>query len=146
MRADPRLLGYLTRSLSYEVGSVLQYMVDAQQCSQWQSHSYAKQFRESVQHELEHIALLVDALVKLGVSPAVPGLPSVRLCQTVRQMMYTNAELESRVIQHYEDALQYCIRRGDETHESLFANILNDETSHLEQLDSQTQFLRSTED
>ena len=134
MARDPRLLGYLNRALGHEMAAVQQYMAQSRICDQWGMEKYCAHFRQDVTEELEHVQILIDALLKLGSAPNATQLPAVRLGRNLREMIAIDHVLEVEAIRLYEEAAEYCMRVRDFEHQSLFAKIMNDELTHCEEL------------
>ena len=134
MAIDPRLLGYLNRSLAHEMAAVQQYMSQSRVCDQWGMAEYCAHFRQDVTEEIGHVQSLIDAIVKLGVAPNATQLPPVRLGRDLREMIAIDHVLEGEAIRLYEEAAAYCARVRDFTHHALFTQILRDELTHLDEL------------
>lgn len=145
MALDPRLIGYLTRALSHEMAAVQQYMAQSKLCDLWQMSEYCAHFRQDVTEELGHVESLMDALLKLGVTPHATQLPAVRLGRTLEEMIAIDNILEVEAIRLYEEAAAYCTRVRDFGHHALFAKILRDELQHLEELDKMSASLPKKE-
>jgi bacterioferritin len=141
MALDQRLIGYLTRALSHEMAAVQQYMAQSKLCDLWQMAEYCTHFRQDVTEELGHVESLMDALLKLGVTPHATQLPAVRLGRTLEEMIAIDNVLEIEAIRLYEEAAAYCTRVRDFAHHALFAKILRDELQHLEELDKMSESL-----
>jgi bacterioferritin len=134
MAIDPRLLGYLNRALGHEMAAVQQYMAQSRLCDQWNMSEYCAHFRQDVTEEIGHVQTLIDALVKLGTAPNATQLPPVRLGRSLSEIIAIDRVLEVEAIRLYEEAAAYCARVRDFAHHNLFAGILSDELTHLEEL------------
>lgn len=132
---DPRLLGYLTRTLDHEMAAVQQYLAQSRLCDLWGLADYCGHFRQDVTEELAHVESLMEALLRLGVSPHATRLAPVRLGRTLEEMIAIDRALEVEAVRLYEEAAAYCARVRDTTHHALFDRILRDELQHLEELD-----------
>ena len=135
MAMDPRLIGYLTRALGHEMAAVQQYMAQSKLCGLWNMAEHCAHFRQDVIEELGHVESLMDALLKLGVTPHATQLPPVRLGRTMDEMIEIDRVLEVEAVRLYEEAAAYCARVRDFGHHGLFTQILRDELQHLEELD-----------
>ena len=145
MTMDPRLHGYLTRALSHEMAAVQQYMAQSKLCELWGMAEYCKHFRQDVIEELGHVESLMDALLKLGVTPHATQLPAVRLGRSLEEMVVIDRVLEVEAVRLYEEAAAYCTRARDFTHHALFSTILRDELQHLGDLDKMSAALPTKE-
>ena len=135
MAMDPRLNGYLTRALGHEMAAVQQYMAQSKLCDLWGMADRCSHFRQDVIEELGHVESLMDALLKLGVTPHATQLPAVRLGRSLEEMIAIDRVLEVEAVRLYEEAAAYCTRVRDVGHHALFAKILRDELQHLDELD-----------
>lgn len=145
MAMDPRLIGYLTRALDHEMAAVQQYMAQSRLCELWNLADYCAHFRQDVTEELGHVESLMDALLKLGVSPHATQLPPVRLGRSLEEMIAIDRVLEIEAIRLYEEGAAYCARVRDFAHHALFEKILRDELQHLEELDKMEASLQPKE-
>lgn len=145
MAMDPRLIGYLTRALDHEMAAMQQYMAQSRLCELWNMADYCAHFRQDVTEELGHVESLMDALLKLGVSPHSTQLAPVRLGRSLEEMIAIDRVLEIEAVRLYEEAAAYCTRVRDFAHHALFEKILRDELQHLEELDRMEASLRTKE-
>jgi len=145
MAMDPRLIGYLTRALDHEMAAVQQYMAQSRLCELWNMADYCVHFRQDVTEELGHVESLMDALLKLGVSPHATQLPPVRLGRSLEEMIAIDRVLEIEAIRLYEEGAAYCAIVRDFAHHALFEKILRDELQHLEELDKMEASLQPKE-
>lgn len=135
MAMDPRLMAYLNRALTHEMAAVQQYMAQSKLCELWGMAEYCSHFRQDVIEELGHVESLMDALLKLGVTPHATQLPPVRLGRSMEEMLAIDRVLEVEAVRLYEEAATYCTRVRDFGHHALFSQIMRDELQHLDDLD-----------
>lgn len=145
MAMDPRLHGYLTRALGHEMAAVQQYMAQSRLCELWGMADYCAHFRQDVIEELGHVESLMEALLKLGVTPHATQLPAVRLGRSMDEMFAIDRLLEVEAVRLYEEAAAYCTRVRDFGHHALFTKILRDELMHLDDLDKMAASLAAKE-
>jgi len=145
MAMDPRLLGYLNRALGHEMAAVQQYMAQSKLCGLWGMAEHCSHFRQDVIEELGHVESLMEALLKLGVTPHATQLPPVRLGRTLEEMIAIDRVLEVEAVRLYEEAAAYCTRVRDFGHHALFEQILRDELQHLDELDKMNSTHREKE-
>lgn len=134
MTMDPRLLGFLNRALGHEMAAVQQYMAQSKLCDLWGMADLAGRFRQDAIEELGHVEDLMEALLRLGVTPLVAQLPAVRLARTMEDIVRIDTDLEVEAVRLYEAATEYCLRLRDTGHRALFSRILADELHHLDEL------------
>lgn len=142
MQADPRLGGYLSRALSHEMAAVQQYLLQAKLTSLWGLSDQSAQFRQDVSGELAHAERLMERMLVLGIPCNATQLPPARPGRTLEEMLHIDRLLEIEAIRLYEEAALYCARRHDGETQALMHAIMEDEISHLQDLDQQLSALR----
>lgn len=142
MQTDPRLSGYLSRALSHEMAAVQQYLLQAKLTSLWGLSAQSAQFRQDVSGELAHAERLMERMLILGIPCNATQLPATRPGRTLEEMLHIDRLLEIEAIRLYEEAALYCGRRQDRETQALLHAIMEDEISHLQDLDQQLSELR----
>lgn len=142
---DPRLMAYLNRALTHEMAAVQQYMAQSRLCELWGMAEYCGHFRQDVIEELGHVESLMEALLKLGVTPHATQLPPVRLGRSMEEILAVDRVLEVEAVRLYEEAAAYCTRVRDSGHHALFTKIMHDELQHLGDLDRMIAALETKE-
>ncbi len=137
MQADPRLSGYLSRALSHEMAAVQQYLLQAKLVGLWGMAAQSAKFRTDVSEELSHAERLMERMLILGIPCNGTQLPPARPGRSLEEMLHIDRELEVEAIRLYEEAAAYCARRQDGETLQLMRAILDDELSHLRDLDQQ---------
>ncbi len=137
MQTDPRLSGYLSRALSHEMAAVQQYLLQAKLTSLWGLSAQSAQFRQDVSGELAHAERLMERMLILGIPCNATQLPATRPGRTLEEMLHIDRLLEVEAIRLYEEAALYCGRRHDRETQALMHAIMEDELSHLQDLDQQ---------
>lgn len=132
--AHPRVLGYLGRALSLELSAVQQYMTQASLLELWGDAGAAKRFREETVEELRHAEKLVQRMLRLGVAPAASQLRPVAHAPDLLGLLRHNSVLEADLINHYAEAVRFCVQIGDGENEAFFRELWREEQSHGEEL------------
>jgi bacterioferritin len=130
----PRVLGYLGRALSLELSAVQQYMTQASLVELWGEAAAAERFRQDTVEELRHAERIVQCMLQLGVAPAASQLRPVRHAVDLIGLLRLNAALEHDLIQHYAEAMRFCLLIGDGNNESFFHSLWEEEQHHGEDL------------
>jgi bacterioferritin len=130
----PRVLGYLGRALSLELSAVQQYMTQASLVELWDLQEEAARFRAETVEEMQHAERIVKRMLALGVAPAASQLRPVAHAADLVGLLRLNAVLENDLIQHYAEAVRFCLLIGDSDSESFFRGLWNDEQHHGEEL------------
>ena len=130
----PRVLGYLGRALSLELSAVQQYMTQASLVELWGESEAAERFRHETVEEMQHADKLVKRMLALGVAPAASQLRPVTHAQDLVGLLRQNQLLETDLIQHYAEAVRFCLLIGDDENEAFFRELWHDEQHHGEEL------------
>lgn len=134
--AHPRVLGYLGRALSLELSAVQQYMTHASLVERWGDAEAAQRFRRETVEEMQHAERIVQRMLALGVAPAASQLRPVGHAPDLAGLLRLNALLEVSLIEHYGEAVRFCLQIGDQHNGTLFRELWNDEQHHEEELAS----------
>lgn len=132
--AHPRVLGYLGRALSLELSAVQQYMTQASLLELWGDTAAADRFRRETVEEMQHAERIVQRMLALGVAPSASQLRPVAHAADLAGLLRLNAVLEEDLIQHYAEAVRFCLLIGDDVNESFFRALWSDEQHHSEEL------------
>lgn len=135
MNADPRTLGWLNRALAHELGAVQQYLAQSVLARLWGEQSLAEYLRREAAEELGHAEQLMERLILLGVAPGASGLAPARLGRTVDQLLMANRQMERDAVHLYQEAFLHATRLRDGDVAALMQSILEEEKSHLADLD-----------
>jgi len=130
----PRVLGYLGRALSLELTAVQQYMTQASLVETWGETEAAQRFRQETVEELQHAERIVQRMLALGVAPAASQLRPVVHAPDLIGLLRLNGILENDLIQHYGEAVRFCLLIGDHNNEAFFRELWQEEQHHGEEL------------
>lgn len=130
----PRVLGYLGRALSLELTAVQQYMTHASLLELWGDQQSADRFRQETVEELRHAEAIVKRMLGLGVAPSSSQLQPVNHASDLVGLLRLNQQLEGTLIQHYTEAIRFCVLIGDHESEGFFRSLWSDEEHHSQEL------------
>lgn len=130
----PRVLGYLGRALSLELSAVQQYMTQASLVELWGDLDTAQRFRQDSVEEMLHAEGIVQRMLLLGVAPAASQLRAVSHAPDLPGLLRHNAVLEADLVNHYAEAVRFCLLIGDGDSEAFFRQLWTDEQAHAEDL------------
>jgi bacterioferritin len=130
----PRVLGFLGRALSLELTSVQQYMTHASLAEIWGESEAAERFRRETVEEMQHAEKIVARMLSLEVAPAASQLRPVAHASELAGLLRLDQALEADLIQHYGEAVRFCLLIGDREQESFFRELWNDEQHHSDEL------------
>lgn len=137
----PRVLGYLGRALSLELSAVQQYMTHASLVGLWGDQQAAQRFRQETVEEMQHAERLVQQMLSLGVAPAASQLRPVTHARDLIGLLRLNGILETDLIDHYGQAVRFCVLIGDTGNEAFFRALWEEEQRHGEELSAWIQAL-----
>jgi bacterioferritin len=137
MQGDDRVIEFLNEQLSAELTAINQYFLHAkmQENSGWvklAAHSRA----ESID-EMRHAELLAERILFLDGLPNFQRLFSLRIGQTVTQMLQSDMAVETEAVTRLRAGIEYMRGVSDVTSANIFESILADEESHIDYLETQ---------
>lgn len=130
----PRVLGTLGRALSLELSAVQQYLFQSSLAEAWGDQVAAARFRQETVEEMQHAERIVRRMLALGVAPAASQLRPVTHAPDLVGLLQHNRLLENDLIEHYAEAVRFCVLIGDGEGEAFFQELWNDEQAHGEDL------------
>jgi bacterioferritin len=130
----PRVLGYLGRALSLELSAVQQYMTQASLVELWGDNASAERLRRETVEEMQHAERLIQRMLQLGVAPAASQLRPAAHAADLEGLLQLDAVLEQDLIQHYAEAMRFCLLVGDGNNEAFFRALRDEEQHHGEEL------------
>lgn len=134
LAVHPRVLGYLGRALSLELSAVQQYMTHANLAQAWGEVEAAERFRHETVEEMQHSERIVQRMIQLRVAPSASQLRPVAHGPDLVALLRQNAVLETDLIQHYGEAVRFCLLVGDTDNEAFFRALWLEEQQHGESL------------
>lgn len=130
----PRILGFLGRALSLELSAVQQYMTQASLAEVWGLPDAAARFRQETVEEMQHAERIVQCMLGLGVAPGASQLRPVDTAPDLAGLLHVDAALEAELIQHYAEAVRFCVLIGDAEHDAFFRALWQEEQHHGDEL------------
>ena len=132
----PRVLGYLGRALSLELSAVQQYMTHASLVELWGDRDAAERLRRETVEEMQHSERIIQRMLALGFAPSGSQLRPVTHAADLEGLLRLNAILESDLIQHYAEAVRFCVLIGDTDNEAFFRELWMEEQHHGDDLET----------
>lgn len=137
MQGDDEVLEFLNEQLSAELTAINQYFLHAkmQENSGWvrlAAHTRA----ESID-EMRHAEVLTDRILFLGGLPNFQRLFTLRIGQTVTQMLQADMAVEMEAVTRLRRGIEHMRSVSDVTSANIFESILADEESHIDYLETQ---------
>ena len=137
MKANPKVVDYLNKALRHELTAVNQYWLHYRLLDNWGYKVLAKQWRKESIEEMRHADKLIERIIFLDGNPNMQTLESLRIGQTVKQVLDRDlqAEMEARML--YEEAATHCHSVKDYVTRELFEQLMHDEEHHIDFLETQ---------
>jgi bacterioferritin len=141
MQGDERVIQFLNEQLTAELTAINQYFLHAkmQENSGWTA--LAKHTRAESFDEMRHAEVLTDRILFLAALPNYQKLFALRIGETVQEMFECDLQVEVEAIDRLRRGIEYMRSVGDVTSARLFEEILADEETHVDYLETQLDLL-----
>ncbi|MGE4371739.1 MAG: bacterioferritin [Xanthobacter sp.] len=137
MKGDPKVIEYLNRGLRAELTAINQYWLHYRMLDNWGYKALAKKWRAESIEEMVHADKFTDRILFLEGFPNMQVLDPLRIGQDVKEILEADlaAELDSRAL--YQEGAAYCQTVKDYPSRDLFEELMADEESHIDFLETQ---------
>lgn len=137
MRGDPKVLERLNHALYLELGAVNQYWLHYRLTEDWGLTRLAKKERAESIEEMHHADRLVARIIFLEGHPNLQTVAPLKIGQNVREVLEADLAGEREAREAYRQSRTICHDVGDFVSMALFEELLRDEESHIDFLESQ---------
>ena len=137
MRGDERVLEFLNEQLTAELTAINQYFLHAKMQQNLGWVKLAAHTRAESIDEMRHAEVLTDRILFLDGLPNYQRLFTVRVGQTVVEMFDADMRVEIEAIDRLRRGVEHMRTVGDHTSRRLFEEILADEETHVDYLETQ---------
>ena len=137
MKGNPKIIDTLNKLLANELAAINQYMVHSGMCGNWGYTVLDDTIQNRAKDEMKHAHRLIDRILFLGGTPIVNNLDPITIGAFVPDMHNNDHSAEITAIQGYNDAIALCSDYGDNDTRTLLEDNLNDETRHIDWIESQ---------
>jgi bacterioferritin len=135
MKGDPKLIETLNVLLADELTAINQYIVHAEMCEDWGYGKLHEGFEKRAIDEMKHAEKLIGRILFLGGSPIVSNLNGIHIGAEVPQQIENDRVAELGAIKSYNDAIILAGELRDYATRDILMQILNDEDSHMDELE-----------
>jgi len=142
MRADPKVLEYLNKSLKHELTAVSQYWLHYRMLDNWGYKDLAKKWRKESIEEMEHADTLTARILFLEGLPNFQTINPLRIGQNIKEILEADLEAETDARALYLEAAQYCMTVNDRVTKNLFEKLTSDEEEHIDFLETQLELIK----
>ena len=137
MKGDSKVIEYLNRGLRSELTAINQYWIHYRMLDNWGYKDLAKRWRQESIEEMQHADKFTVRIIFLEGFPNMQVLDPLHIGQTVKEVLDCDlqAELGARAL--YQEAATYCHSVKDYVSRDLFEELMKDEESHIDFLETQ---------
>ena len=137
MKGDPKVIEFLNKALTNELTAINQYWLHYRVLDDWGVKKLAAYERKESIEEMEHADKLAERVLFLDALPNFQAIHSLRVGETVEEILKADMALEEDAIPLLRDAVEYCESVRDYVSRDLFAYILDNEEEHVDFLETQ---------
>jgi bacterioferritin len=141
MKGDAKVIDYLNQSLRHELTAVNQYWLHYRLLEDWGYLKLAKKERKESIEEMSHADKLAERIIFLDGFPNMQQLNPLRIGQNVKEVLEADLEGEYDARTLYNEAREVCRAAADYVSMKLFEDLLADEESHINFLETQLKLL-----
>lgn len=143
MQGDRRVIDDLNAYLQIELAGYAQYLLAAQAAAHWGYRRLHEKQMEYSREEIEHATRITGRIVFLEGSPEPRPARAPSPATPVADQLRRDQELVQHAIDHLQQAIARCEELGDDGTRALFEEMLVDEESHLDWLETQLRAIRA---
>lgn len=143
MKGSEKVIEYLNLALKHELGAVNQYWLHYRLTDDWGYGKLAKKEREESIEEMQHADKLIERIIFLEGFPNLQTVGQLRIGRNVKEVLEADlaGEMEARAL--YKESRDVCKSEGDYVSMHLFEELLADEESHIDFLETQLDLFSS---
>ena len=137
MKGDARVIEYLNRGLRHELAAINQYWLHYRLLDNWGYRALAKAWRKESIEEMQHADKLVVRILFLEGLPNLQYIAPLMIGQTLKEVLECDLKGEYNARDLYTRARGICRTHEDLVSMQLFEDLLKDEESHIDFLETQ---------
>ncbi len=141
MKGDTRVIELLNEALKNELTAVNQYWLHYRLLDNQGLNKLAQFERHESIDEMKHADKLAERILFLDGLPNFQALGRLRIGQNVEEILRADLELEMEALAQLKGAIAYCETVRDYVSRDLFAEILENEESHVDTLEQQFEMI-----
>ena len=141
MRGDERVIEFLNEQLTAELTAINQYFLHAKMQENFGWVKLAAHTRAESIDEMRHAEQLTERILFLEGLPNYQRLFTVRVGQTVKEMFDADMQVEVEAVDRLRRGIAHMTEVSDHTSRRLFEEILADEETHIDYLETQLDLL-----
>ncbi|WP_019930428.1 bacterioferritin [Nocardia sp. BMG111209] len=137
MEGDKEIIAVLNEQLTAELTAINQYFLHAKMQENWGFTRLASHTRHESIDEMKHAETLTDRILFLEGLPNYQKLNMLRIGQTVPEQLKADLQVEMEAVERLRRGIDLMRSRGDVTSARIFEEILADEESHVDYLETE---------
>ena len=141
MKGDAKVIDFLNEALKNELTAINQYWLHYRMLDNWGIARLAHFERHESIDEMKHADKLADRILFLGGLPNFQLLGRLRVGETVEEILKADLALEEEAIPLLKDAIAHSESVRDYVSRDLFADILDSEEHHVDELEKQFEMI-----
>ena len=141
MKGDEKVIDFLNEALKNELTAINQYWLHYRMLDNWGVARLAAFEREESIDEMKHADQLADRILFLGGLPNFQMLGRLRVGETVEEVLKADLALEEEALPLLKDAIAHSESVRDYVSRDLFADILESEEHHVDELEKQFEMI-----
>ncbi len=141
MRGDARVIEFLNEQLSGELTAINQYFLHAKMQENWGFTKLAAYTRAESIDEMKHAEILTDRILFLEGLPNFQRLFPLRIGQNLAEIFSSDLAVEHEARSRLIEGVEYMRSVSDITSARIFEEILADEETHIDYLETQAELL-----
>jgi bacterioferritin len=141
MKGDDRVIELLNEALRNELTAINQYWLHYRMLDNWGVHRLAEYERHESIDEMKHADRLSERILFFGGIPNFQMLGRLRIGENVEEILRADLELEMEALVQLRGAIAHCETVRDYVSRDLFAEILQNEEEHVDNLERQFEMI-----
>ena len=141
MKGDAKVIDFLNEALKNELTAINQYWLHYRMLDNWGIARLAHFERHESIDEMKHADKLADRILFLGGLPNFQLLGRLRVGETVEEILKADLAIEEEAIPLLRDAIAHSESVRDYVSRDLFADILDSEEHHVDELEKQFEMI-----
>ena len=142
MQGHGDVLDVLNRALTIELTAINQYFCQSKMCSNWGFQKLAKKHWDESMGEMKHAEQLIERILFLEGTPEIARYDVIRVGADVPEQLENDLKLELGGVQHYNIAIELCVRVKDHGTREILAPILEESEEHVNWLETQIRLIQ----
>ena len=141
MKGDEKVIDFLNEALKNELTAINQYWLHYRTLDNWGLKRLAEYERHESIDEMKHADTLAERILFLDGLPNFQMLGRLRVGETVEEILKADLALEEEAIPQLKDAIAHSESVRDYVSRDLFADILESEEHHVDELEKQFEMI-----